>query len=169
MQHVAYYRVSTTQQGESGLGLAAQKELVQRFVGNVPLLAELPSGARYRDVIGSLLVEPDGQELPQRERIGEAPRDAALAVESFKEADHHDAEILARRQGWTSELVVIEIGAVGFTEEVELGVVENFVQPLVERVARCCGQLPAVPQVLLPLSHLPGAHRHSSIVESKHF
>ena len=106
---------------------------------------------------------------PQRERIGEAPRDAALAVESFKEADHHDAEILARRQGWTSELGVIEIGAVGFAEWVELGVVENFIQPLVEGVAWRCGQLAAVPQVLLSLSHLPRAHRHSSIVTSKHF
>ena len=103
------------------------------------------SGARYRDVIGSLLVESDGQELPQRERIGQPPRDAALAVESFKKADHHDAEILARRQGWTSELGVIEIGAVGFAEWVELGVVENFIQPLVEGVAWCCRQLPAVP------------------------
>jgi hypothetical protein len=36
-------------------------------------------------------------------------------------------------------------------------------------VTRCCGQFPAVPQVLLSLAHLPGAHRHSSIVESKHF
>src|SRR5438874_10337579 len=80
------------------------------------------SSARYRDVIRSLLVQSDGQELSQRERIGEAPRDAALAVESFKEADHHDAEILARRQRWTSELVVIEMGAVGFAEGVELGV-----------------------------------------------
>src|ERR1700735_3655891 len=31
------------------------------------------------------------------------------------------------------------------------------------------GYLAAVPQVLLPLSHLPSSHRHSSIVKSKHF
>jgi len=32
--------VSTTQQGVSGLGLAAQKELVMRHIGNEELLAE---------------------------------------------------------------------------------------------------------------------------------
>src|ERR1022692_4114271 len=116
-----------------------------------------------------LLVKSDGQELPQRERIGKAPRDAALTIESFEEPDHHHAEILARRQGWTSEFVVIETGAGSFTAGVELGLVENLVEPLVEGVTRCCGQLAAVPQLLLSLSHLPGAHRHNSIVEPKYF
>jgi DNA invertase Pin-like site-specific DNA recombinase len=52
MQHVAYYRVSTLQQGESGLGLAAQKDVVLRFIGNEPLLAEfteIESGRRHKN------------------------------------------------------------------------------------------------------------------------
>src|SRR5450631_4635111 len=36
-------------------------------------------------------------------------------------------------------------------------------------MTRGCGQLAAVPEFLLPLSLLPRAHRHSSIVRSKHF
>ena len=32
-KYVAYYRVSTKQQGKSGLGLAAQREIVGRFIG----------------------------------------------------------------------------------------------------------------------------------------
>src|SRR5262249_26899533 len=38
MDWIAYLRVSTTQQGQSGLGLAAQKDIVMRFIGNDPLL-----------------------------------------------------------------------------------------------------------------------------------
>ena len=40
-RYVAYYRVSTAAQGRSGLGLAAQKALVERFLGdNDELLGE---------------------------------------------------------------------------------------------------------------------------------
>ena len=49
LKFVAYYRVSTQQQGRSGLGLDAQREAVARFVGNRELVAEyqeVESGAR---------------------------------------------------------------------------------------------------------------------------
>jgi DNA invertase Pin-like site-specific DNA recombinase len=44
--------VSTSQQGESGLGLAAQKDVAMRFIGSTPLLAEfteVESGRRHRN------------------------------------------------------------------------------------------------------------------------
>ena len=52
MQWVSYTRVSTLQQGESGLGLAAQKDVVLRFIGNDSLIAEfteVESGKRHKN------------------------------------------------------------------------------------------------------------------------
>jgi DNA invertase Pin-like site-specific DNA recombinase len=52
MEAIAYFRVSTLQQGQSGLGLDAQKELVMGFLGNTPLLAaftEVESGKRHKN------------------------------------------------------------------------------------------------------------------------
>ena len=49
-QFVAYYRVSTERQGESGLGLEAQRDAVSRFVGSSTLVAEfteIESGKRH--------------------------------------------------------------------------------------------------------------------------
>lgn len=46
---VAYYRVSTRSQGESGLGLEAQREAVQRFIGEGRIISEfteVESGGR---------------------------------------------------------------------------------------------------------------------------
>jgi DNA invertase Pin-like site-specific DNA recombinase len=49
-EYIAYYRVSTDRQGTSGLGLAAQREAVTRFLGTGQLVAaytEIESGKRH--------------------------------------------------------------------------------------------------------------------------
>jgi DNA invertase Pin-like site-specific DNA recombinase len=49
-KYVAYYRVSTKQQGRSGLGLAAQREIIGRFIGEDKVLVseyeEIESGRK---------------------------------------------------------------------------------------------------------------------------
>jgi DNA invertase Pin-like site-specific DNA recombinase len=50
--YVAYYRVSTDRQGESGLGLEAQRQAVLQFIGGASLLAEfqeIESGKNHRN------------------------------------------------------------------------------------------------------------------------
>jgi hypothetical protein len=64
---------------------------------------------------------------------------------------------------------MVKTGTTLLAETVELGVVQDLVEAFIERVTWCAGQLAAVPQLLLSLSHLPRAHRHTQILKSKHF
>src|SRR6266404_4506819 len=119
-------------------------------------------------MVRRLLIQSDGQKLPQCERIGQTPRDATLTVDPFKETDHHNAEVQARRQRRSPQLGVIEPGATLLTEAVKTSFVENFVQAAIERMPRSYRQLATVPQGLLPLPLLSRAHGHKIILKSKH-
>src|SRR6266851_3077023 len=120
-------------------------------------------------MVRRLLIQSDGQKLPQRERIGQTPRDATLTIEPFKETDHHDAEVQARWQRRPPQLGVVEAGATLLAEAVKTSFVENFVQAAIERMPRSHRQLAAVPQCLLPLPLLACAHGHKLILKSKQF
>src|SRR4051794_22144264 len=109
------------------------------------LCVDQASGSRDGDVIGSALIQADRQELAQGEGIGESPGDAPLTVQPFEEPNHHDAEVLARRQRWPSELVVIEAGALSFTERIEPGGVKYLIETRVERMAGTCSEAPRRP------------------------
>src|SRR3954466_1143989 len=78
------------------------------------------SGSRDGDVIGCALIQADRQELTQGEGIGHSPSDAPFAVEPFEEPDHYGAEVLARRQRWPSQFVMVEASALRFTEAIEV-------------------------------------------------
>src|SRR5258707_13297315 len=109
-------------------------------------------------MVRSFLLQSDGQKLPQRERIGQTPRDATLAVQPFEETDHHDSEVQARWQRRSPQFRVIKPGATRLAEAVKTSLVEDLVQAAIERMARSHGQLAAIPQCLLPLPLLSRAH-----------
>src|SRR5229473_1194858 len=102
-------------------------------------------------MVRRFLIQSDGQKLPQRERIGQTPRYATLTVEPFKEPDHHDSEVQARRQRRSPQFRVIEAGATLLAEAVKTSFIENLIQAAIERMARSHRQLTAVPQRFLTL------------------
>jgi len=56
MPYVAYYRVSTLQQGKSGLGLAAQQQLVKTFVKEEATRPQLRAAVQLAQRQGAVLV-----------------------------------------------------------------------------------------------------------------
>lgn len=98
MQAIGYCRVSTDEQGESGLGLSAQKETIQTEVGRrgwefVTMYADVASGKslRGRDDFGrALQVLADGEAdvlvVAKLDRLSRSVSDfAAILAQSQKE------------------------------------------------------------------------------------
>jgi hypothetical protein len=79
----------------------------------------------------------------------------------FKETDQQQPEIDARRHRRPSQPLVKELRAPLLTELVELRFVEDTIQSLVERVARCLHLLTGVEQCLLLRTSPPFSHRHT--------
>src|SRR5712691_11042303 len=124
-------------------------------------LVHQPAGARDGHMIRRPLIQPDLQKLPQTQRIRHPPRDASFALDPFKETDQHHPEVHPRSQRRAAQLLVIELAAAGLAELVEACLIQHFVQPPIERMARSFRQIPAIPQHLLPLTPPACAHCHT--------
>ena len=61
----------------------------------------------------------------------------------------------------------IELAAAGVAELVEACLIQYFVQPPIERMAWSFRQIPAIPQLLLPLTPPARSHRHSCNLNCK--
>lgn len=111
-------------------------------------------------MLGRALGHAVPQEAAQRERVGAAPGDPALAVDPFEETDEQHAHVHARRNARASFALGVEARATLFHEPIEARLREDLVQPLVERVARRTRQLRRRdPQVRLLLRRST-LHRH---------
>ena len=100
------------------------------------------------------------EKLAQGKRIGCAPRDRALGVQSFEVTDQQQPEVTARRQAGAT-LVRVEPLTQSLDEAVEVVLVENLIQSRVERVGGTARQVlgchPHRGLIRMPLSF---AHRH---------
>ena len=112
-------------------------------------------------MIGRGFVEFYGEKAPQRDRIGQAPSDAAFAVDAFEVADQQAAEVAAGRQRGTARVRRVELLTALFGELVEAVLVEQLVEPAVKRVGRCVWQIRGGdPQPFLPLPLVASSHCH---------
>ena len=105
------------------------------------------------------LVEPEAEEVPQREAVGAAPFQPALARDPLEVADQMHPEVPPRRQRRRPQPRRIERLTERLGEGVETGLVQNPLQLVIEDVAGRPRQL--VPQhhhLILPRA-LP-THRH---------
>ena len=87
-------------------------------------------------MVGRPLVEPQAQEGAHGQRVGRAPRDAALRIEPFEIADQQQAEVPAGGEARPPQHRRVERATLRLDKAVEARGVEDPVQPHVERVPR---------------------------------
>ena len=84
---VAYYRVSTAQQGHSGLGLDAQREAVMRYLSNGgwPPLAEFTE------------IETGADDVRQRYGVPDNPHATRLTLHILAAVAEHERDMISQR------------------------------------------------------------------------
>ena len=87
-------------------------------------------------MVGDRLGRAQAQEFPQRQAVGAAPFQAALAVDPLEVADQVQAEVAARRQRRAPPLAGIVGRALRLGEAVEPGLEQHGLQTIVEGVSR---------------------------------
>src|ERR1051325_103900 len=96
------------------------------------------------------LIQTDLQELPQCQRIGQAPCDAPFRVNPLEVSDQQRTKVHARSHGWAAFLVGIDLGAFALGKPIKLLLVEQMIQALVERMAGSRGEfVVSEPETLL--------------------
>src|SRR5438132_571646 len=122
-----------------------------------------PPRARDRGVICRRLGQPQYKKLAQRQRIRRPPRDATLAVDAFKIPDEQQTEVPPRRQTRPPHSLRVEPGALLFHPFVKAALLQQLVQPLVERMCHRPRPLRVGnPKLFLRLPLLrSSSHRHA--------
>ncbi len=104
--------------------------------GLMGLQIDQAAGARNRRVIGRRLVQTETEKLPQGQRIRRAPSNPAFGIDALKIPNQQQPEIDGRGQARAPHRGRIESDTAPFDERVKLGLREQRIQPLIERVCR---------------------------------
>jgi DNA-binding transcriptional LysR family regulator len=87
---------------------------------------------RNRRMVRWVVFQADAQEIPQRQRIGRTPSDAALRVNAFEVPDQQQPEVDAGRQARATHRLRVEAGALAFDEIIESVLAQQLIQAPVE-------------------------------------
>src|SRR5437870_1843958 len=122
-----------------------------------------PPRARDRGVIWRRLGQPQFAKLAQRQRIRRPPRDATLPLNPFEISDQQQAKIPPRRQRRTPHRLRVEALTLPLYKLVEPTLLQQLVQPLVERMCHRPRPLRVGnPKLFLRLPLLrSSSHRHT--------
>ena len=143
-----------------GLGQPLQHPGEHRLMG---FEVQQAACARQRRVVRRGLVQREVEKGADTQRISRAPRDGPLRVQALKVPKQQQSEIAPPCQTRPPDAVGIERRALRLDEVVEARVVEDAIQPGIERLAGTRRQIRcgdphtrlSVPRPLLPHRHAP--------------
>jgi hypothetical protein len=107
------------------------------------------------------LVDSVAQKVPQAQRVGHSPGNAAFTIDPFEESDQHHPEVYAGNQGWPAHAIGIIALAFSFAKLVKVRLLHHPFQFPVERMPGGFDHFGAIPQLFLPFTVLFGAHCHN--------
>src|ERR1022692_2503988 len=126
-----------------------------------------PPGARNRRVVRRVLVQRNPHKTPQRQRVRQPPRNAALRPDTLEIPDQQRAKVNPRRQRGPPVLRRLELRTPLLAKLVKALGFQQLIQLLVKRMPRRGCQLGVRdPQSLLLLPLLARAHRHRAILRT---
>src|SRR5260370_34901079 len=123
------------------------------------------AGARNRRVIRRVLIQPNPHKAPQPQRIRQLPGNPAFTVDTLKVTQQQRPEVDPRGQRRPAILSRIELRTPSLHKLIELLPLQQFIEPLIERMSWRRWQLPmSNPNVFLLFPPLARPHRHTRIL-----
>src|SRR5260370_41634953 len=133
------------------------------------------AGARNRRVIRRVLIQPNPHKAPQPQRIRQLPGNPPFTADALEVAQQQRPKVDPRAQRRPAILRRIELRTPSLHKLIELLSLQQFIEPLLERMSWRRGQLRmSDPNVFLLFPLLARSHCHTRIlrilpVDTSHF